>query len=76
MKAARISVLTRLAGRAGMCVWDWVDIHSEEPSAQPKPVIASAGPLCLFLFSTNPNPASFYSPKFVSTSGLKVRGLH
>lgn len=45
MKAVGVSVLTCLAGRAGISVWDWVDIHSEEPSAQPKPVIASAGPL-------------------------------
>lgn len=52
-------MLTCLAGRAGMSVWDWVDMHSGEPSAEPKPVIASAGPLSLFLLSTNTNPASF-----------------
>lgn len=48
MKAAGISVLTCLAGRAGVSAWDWVDIHSEEASAEPKPVIASAGPLFFF----------------------------
>lgn len=70
MKAVGISVQTCLAGRAGMSVWDWVDIHSEEASALPKPVIGSAGPLCLFLSCTNTNPASFFL--FVSTSGLEV----
>lgn len=61
MKAAGISVLTCLAGRAGVSAWDWVDIHSEEASAEPKPVIASAGPSFLFLFSANNNPASLFS---------------
>lgn len=32
---------------------DWVDMHFEKPSAELKPVIASAGPLCLFLLNTN-----------------------
>lgn len=68
-------MLTCLAGRAGtrMSVLDWVDRHSEEPSAEPKPVIAPAGPLS-FSFRHKHQPCLTF-PEFVSTSGPKLGGL-
>lgn len=68
-------MLTCLAGRARtrMCVLDWVDRHSEEPSAEPKPVIAIAGPLSFSL--RHKRQPRFTFPEFVSTSGPKLGGL-
>lgn len=54
---------------------DWVDMRFEKPSAELKPVIASAVLLCLFLLNTYSNPTSFFIA-FVLVSGLQLRGLH